>query len=831
MNTLTPLIHRSFSRTTLFVLALSLALPALDANAAKRDNWPPAPPLAATLTAEDIAPLPPSISAEPLGKGRFRCVVRFRPGGQAEKVALVGSFNNWDRDANTMAGPNDQGVWTAELVLDTGVYQYKFLVNNEDWYADPANVERVPDGYGQHNSLLRLGRLAQMQASPAKVGDNEIDTIGLAHQPPLPLYIQALGDNQVSVRYRTLAHDVMHVWLALADGATHKMELVSEGPLFAYWKTDVAVPGEGDGGPPMRGFEYTFVLDDGERVCDPYTYHYTLTADDDFDAPDWARDAVWYQILPDRFRNGSTENDPPRVRAWTSEWFSPAEWEGKDGQTFYQHFVFERHYGGDLAGIEEKLPYLKQLGVNALYLTPIFKAPSYHKYDVQNYIHVDDHFGVDGDYQQVVQQEDLLDPATWQWTASDERFLAFIRKAHTMGFRVILDAVFNHVGADHPAFEDVLKNGKQSRYADWFAITSWEPFAYQGWQGFAHMPVFRKDRDGFASAAVKAHLFAVTRRWMDPNQDGDPSDGIDGWRLDVPHDIPRPFWAEWRRLVKHINEDAFITGEVWQRADRWLDGGHFDAVMNYQFAITAVQWIFDQKHKISASAAAGHLAELRLAYPAEATYVVQNLINSHDTDRIASMAQNPDRQYDRQNRVQDHNPDYDNSKPSPEAYARARLAALLQMTYIGAPLIYYGDEVGMWGADDPSNRKPMLWEDLEPYAEPEKNHVMDDHLAYYRQVIGLRNEHPALRRGTFTQLLADDEADVIAFLRTADAEHVLVALNASGQPQTVRIPLPEGAGTHWTGLFGVKGRQDAVDGKLELTVPALGGVVLHAPNN
>ena len=635
----------------------------------------------------------------------------------------------------------------------------------------------------------------------------------------------------MSIRYRTFAHDVRHVWLALKDQPLTEMPVVIDGPLFTFREARVTVPaGANPRSPDIRGLDYTFVLDDGAgKASDPYTYHYTVPLTGTLETPEWARHAIWYQIMLDRFRNGDTANDRTPVRPWTSAWFTASEWEGRDGQTFYEYFAFDRFYGGDIAGLEAQLPYLKQLGVNALYLNPVFQAPSPHKYDVQNYVHIDDGFGVRGDYDRVVAQEDLLDPSTWQWTETDKRFLVFLAKAHEMGFRVILDGVFNHVGSDHPAFEDVQKNGRRSRFADWFDVTSWEPFAYQGWQGFAHMPVFKKDRQGFASPGVKSHLLAVTRRWMDPNGDGDPSDGIDGWRLDVPNDIPRPFWAEWRQLVKSINPDALITGEVWQRAEQWLDGHHFDAVMNYEFAKTAVQWIFDRELKTNASTAAAKFAELRLAYPITANQALQTLINSHDTDRLASMAQNPDRVYDRQNRVQQNNPNYDNSKPSSEAYARARLAALLQLTYVGAPLVYYGDEVGMWGADDPSNRKPMLWQDLEPYDEAEENAVMDDQLEFYRAAIALRNEHPALRVGTFTSLLADDAADVWAFLRSDGSEHVLVALNASAVPRTVEVPLPAGVPTAWDTVFGGGGTLTAADGRLTVQVPAIGGTALATP--
>ncbi len=814
----------SFLYSALLLALLVMIAPPL---CAADEAWPPAPKLPAAAPAQDSAPLPPSVTADPLEKGRWRCTFRFRPDGQAERVALAGSFNTWNRAANAMQlGPD--GDWTTQIELDSGVYQYKFLVNGEQWFADPRNTDRVPDSFGGHNSSLRLGRLAQLKASTAQVGDGQIDALGLAHQPTLPLYVQALGPTEVSLRYRTLAHDVQQVALAVKGQGLRDMTRVCEGPLFAYWEARLTAPAEDKAGGKARGVEYTFVLTDGSaKSADPYTYYYTFAPTAAVRTPDWAKRAVWYEIVLDRFRNGNTNNDPTPVRPWTSEWFTPSEWEGKDGQTFYANFAFARFYGGDLDGLESQLPYLKELGVNALYLTPVFKAPSYHKYDVQNYLHVDDGFGTRGDYDKVAAAEDLLNPKTWQWTETDKRFIAFLQKAHEQGFKVILDAVFNHAGVDHPAFKDVVQNGKKSRFADWFDVLAWDPFQYRGWAEFAHMPVYKKDRDGFASKTLKEHLFAVTKRWMDPDGDGKPGDGVDGWRLDVPNDIPQVFWAEWRKVVKQINPDALITGEVWHRADQWLDGAHFDAVMNYEFAKTVVQWLFDQKTKISASAAAARFAELQLAYPAAATYVLQNLVDSHDTDRLASMAQNPDREYDRQNRVQDNNPQYSNDKPSPQSYQRARLAALLQATYVGAPLIYYGDEAGMWGADDPTCRKPMLWKDLQPYESPEENAVLDEQLAFYKQVLALRAAHPALQEGTFNTVLADDAADVWVFVRSAVAEHILVVLNASAAPHDVVIPLGTGLPQQWKVVLGEGGDLAVGNGQVTVKVPALGGVVLQ----
>ncbi len=808
----------------------------LTAAAALAAEWPPAPPIA--LPATDRAErLPESISAAAGKNGMWAVIFSYKPDVAPQRgVFLAGSFNSWSSQSTPMTDADGDGVWTAQVSLGPGEYQYKYVVDGDRWVQDPLNREGAPDNHGGNNSVLRIGKLAALTRSAASVGDGQIDAYGLLHQPNVPMFWQRLDEQRVLVRYRTLAHDVSSVSLAVRDGPTVDLHLENEGPLFAIWETAAALPLKGASG--ASALEYVFVLEDkAGKVTDPRTYRKETGHESIFHTPEWARHAVWYQIMVDRFRNGSPENDPDKTVPWTHEWFSPANFEGSEGQTFYKYFVFFRLYGGDFQGVEQQLGYLKELGVNALYFNPVFKAPTHHKYDADNYLHIDDHFGVKGDYEAAASVEDLNDPRTWTWTPSDKVFLAFLKKAKSMGFRVIIDGVFNHVGVRHPAFQDLLKNGKDSQYADWFDVTSWEPFTYNGWAGVKDLPAFRKSPDGLASDAAKQHIFNVTRRWMDPDGDGDPRDGIDGWRLDVPNEIPAPFWVEWRDLVKSINPDAYIVGEIWDRADQWLDGRHFDAVMNYPFARNAVAWIGHKQRKLKASQIDSRLAELRLAYPSAATYVQQNLTNSHDTDRLVSMMLNPDREYDAENRVQDNGPDYNNAKPGPLEYARARLVVLLQMTYVGAPMVYYGDEVGMWGADDPTCRKPMLWEDLQPYAKPEENFVMNDQLAYYREVIALRNANSALRTGYFRTLLTDDAADVWAFERANESQRLVVALNASPTAATVTIPVPQPAAAGWEVVFAGGAEQtpalagkiiEPAGDKLMVHVPAIGGVVLRA---
>ncbi len=803
-------------------VAILLGGVAVAAAAAVADQrFPPELP-SLERPAEDaaVATVPESVEATPLADGRFRCRFRFEAPPGAVAVRLAGGFNGWSVQGpplRRVAG----GAFEGEATLPAGRQLYKFVAEMPDgrirWFDDPRNPRHEPDGHGGRNSLLLLGPEAHLDAATAAAGDGRIAAFGVRHDPSLPIHLQAMEDGGFLVRLRTLRGD--------AEGAACVVEGIGAVALaeaggndrFTWW--EAILP------PSAAGARYLFTIQDGPMtVRTPQIYSLERNSVAHVRTPDWAKDAVWYQIMLDRFRNGDPANDPDPVRPWRSEWYQPSPWEGRNGQSFYEYFVFSRLYGGDLQGLREKLAYLKDLGVNAIYLTPIFQSESHHKYNATNFLHVDEHFGVKGDYAPAEAKEDLLDPSTWTFTATDRLFLEVLREAKAMGFRVIVDGVFNHVGTRHPAFRDVRAKGRDSRYADWFEVTSWEPFQYQGWAGFGELPVFAKSPDGLASAAAARHVMEVTRRWMDPDGDGDPSDGVDGWRLDVPNEVPLPFWVEWRKLVKAINPDAYITGEIWKRADQWLDGRSFDAVMNYPFAEASLGWIGDRERKIAPSEMDRRLAELRMAYPAEVTYALMNLTNSHDTDRLVSMLANPDRDYDQGNREQENAP-YDAGKPGAEVYRRARLVVLFKMTYVGAPMIYYGDEAGMWGSDDPNNRKPMLWKDLEPYEDHHENFVMEEHLAFYREAIGLRRSLAALRRGSYRTLLCDDEQDVLVFLRELGEQKVLVALNASEREATVQVPELEAIGGEWRLAFGHRHPRDAPDTFPTLTVPPVGGRV------
>jgi glycosidase len=268
--------------------------------------------------------------------------------------------------------------------------------------------------------------------------------------------------------------------------------------------------------------------------------------------PTWVADTVFYQVFPDRFRNGDPRNDPQpndlrgawpqeavrgwQVSPWTADWFRLQPWEKATGKDFYWN-AQTRRYGGDLQGLLERLDYLQGLGIGAIYLNPIFEAPSHHKYDTTYFHHVDNNLGPDPEGDRVIwATESPADPTTWKWTSADRLFLKLIQECHRRQMKVVLDGVFSHVGVTFWAFRDLRSRGASSRYASWFAVKTFDDpktpadeFEYQGLSGVRELPELRKE-GGTLAAPVRDHLRVVARRWGDPNGDGDPSDGIPGAR-------------------------------------------------------------------------------------------------------------------------------------------------------------------------------------------------------------------------------------------------------------------------------------------------------------
>lgn len=539
---------------------------------------------------------------------------------------------------------------------------------------------------------------------------------------------------------------------------------------------------------------------------------------------------VWYQIFPERFCNGDSSNDPAledikgswphdnsspwEVHPWTSDWYELQAYEKKNGQDIWFN-IQRRRYGGDLQGILNKLDYLQSLGITAIYLNPVFTAPSLHKYDGATYHHIDPTFGPDpkGD-KELIQAEIPDDPETWVWTKADLLMLKLISEVHRRGMKIILDGVFNHMGINSWAFQDVVAKQQNSKYKDWFSITSWDDpqagtkFAYQGWFGVKELPELREDERGIV-AGPKKYIFECTRRWMDPNKDGNPEDGIDGWRLDVAFCVHHNFWKDWNKFLKAINPQAYITAEIIDSipvVKEYLQGDEFDAAMNYNFAFTCAEY-FLQEPPITTSQFDQKLMELRHAFEPEMAYIMQNLYDSHDTNRVASHIFNRKIGSYRAwgeffDKSKGSNPSYNTRKPQEEERKIQKLMALFQMTYLGAPMIYYGDEAGIWGGNDPCCRKPMIWKELKYKDErylPDGTRLEqgdsvrfdDDLFHHYRKLIEIRNQYTSLQAGDFRTLLTDDKNKIYAFVRKEKEESVIVVLNASKEIQVYTLPIEQ----------------------------------------
>ena len=546
--------------------------------------------------------------------------------------------------------------------------------------------------------------------------------------------------------------------------------------------------------------------------------------------PGWAKEAVWYQIFPERFANGDKNNDPTphdmegawpykipdgwQVSPWTSDWYKLQQWEKANGHDFYWN-AGVRRYGGDIQGIINHLSYLKKLGITAIYLNPMFESPSLHKYDTKLYRHIDNNFGPNpkGD-EEIWEKENPDNPETWKWTSADSLFLYFIKQAHKNGFKVIIDGVFNHVGTSFWAFQDVVKNQQKSLYKGWFKIKSFDnpatpenEFDYEGWAGIKDLPEIKKDTTIGLVKGFSDHIHSIVKRWMDPNDDGNPEDGIDGWRLDVAEKVDIKFWKIFRNWVKEINPEAYITGEIWWEdwkdnkifnASPWLQGNSFDGVMNYRFGRAVKKFVIDINDQISAQAFVDSINRIKKEYSEDNFLAVQNLIDSHDVDRIASQIVNPDRWFDHfANPGQ--NKDYKVQRPRGDEIPKQYLIAGIQMTMPGAPMVYYGDEAGMWGADDPDCRKPMVWEELtydpetaDPLERPRPiDSVKFDSKLFnwYKKLISLRKENKALSLGDINFFLIDNDKKIIGFSRSLGSETVFIVINNKYMSDEVSLNL------------------------------------------
>lgn len=544
--------------------------------------------------------------------------------------------------------------------------------------------------------------------------------------------------------------------------------------------------------------------------------------------PNWSKGVVWYQIFPERFNNGDPSNDPKvndqigaypfdvasefQIHPWTSDWYKLQPYEQKNGKDVFYN-IQRRRYGGDLQGVIDKLDYLQSLGINAIYMNPVFWSPSSHKYDALCYHHVDPTFGPDpeGD-KKLIEQEDPLNPEKWVWTKADLLVLKLIEEVHKRKMYIIFDGVFNHLGVNSFAFRDVEKNQETSAYKDWFSIKSWNndvketKFEYEGWYGVKTLLELKEDSTGIAPGP-KQYIFDATIRWMNPMNKGTQF-GIDGWRLDVAFCVGHPFWKDWRKWVKSINKEAYLTAELVYPIDKtkpYLSGDEFDATMNYNFAFIVHDFFVQDAKACTVTKFDAQLKELREGFGEGVAMNMQNLVDSHDATRIGSAVANPDGKKfgdwgDYFNWSQkSSNGEYNAQKPNAKQLQKQKLIAAFQILYLGSPMIYYGDECGMWGSNDPDCRKPMIWSDKkydsETFNPNQSIHEADkvdfntDLFNWYKKFIGLRNKYDAIKRGSFTTIEINDDEKTYAFIRKIGTEEVIVILNRSDKNVNFNNPI------------------------------------------
>ena len=586
-------------------------------------------------------------------------------------------------------------------------------------------------------------------------------------------YAYAFDANTLHIRLRTAKNDVTDVtmiwgdpfnWRRIteeervsqaaqaADGdftQTHTWAHAPEAPMpmkkdysdqyFDYWFIEVK--------PEYKRTRYAFVIEDKgakhastklffgahgaidmakhpeilKSLSDYFNFPY-INKEDVFEAPAWVKDTVWYQIFPERFANGDASLNKPKTLPWGSE----------------QEVTNDMHFGGDLQGVIDHLDYITDLGATGIYFTPIFEAPTTHKYDTIDYFKIDPEFG------------------------TNETFKTLVDEAHKRGIKVMLDAVFNHCGFKHPYFQDVVKYGFDSEYAQCFHLLR-EPIINFpiGDTGFpapkGHMPAGSLNYETFAftpnmpkwrteNPIAEQYLFDVATYWI-KNYD------IDGWRLDVSNEVSHVFWRKFKNIVRGIKPDVFILGENWDDSNPWLRGDQFDSVMNYEFTYPVWHLLSREPEyaDFGAQAFKDSISRLLVSYPKHIAANMFNLLDSHDTSRLRTMLSDDDR--------------------------LVKLAFVLQMSFGGSPSVYYGSEVGLFGVHD-GNRQCMVWD------EAKQN---QDLKAHVKRMIALRREHPALKAMDIEWLDTDLESGVMAFRKTSDDKSLTFLFNFSEEPREINI--------------------------------------------
>ncbi len=573
---------------------------------------------------------------------------------QADSVFLAGSFNNWNSHALRMK-KDTGGLFYIDIPLDEGIYQYKFVVNGTRWVEDPTSNEYAPDGFGGRNSVIRVpcSRTKELVVKP---GDGVIN-------------LNLLKEfNMQDARFINIAHDTLYISPGINPGDIDSAVIHVNTTRFVFPSghiPHVSIPARD------TTIHLKIILYDlGEKVV-YFDSSFSKTSIPHFETPSYLDTTIFYQIFPERFYNGEKSNDPEGTKPWKYERiFPPWGWS-----------VF---YGGDLEGVLKKLPYLKELGINAIYFNPIFTSPSNHKYNTVDYFHVDPHFG------------------------GDSVFYTLLNVAHSNGIKIVLDGVFNHTSDEHPFFKDVREKGPESPYYSYYIVKKW-PFPprfdssnkpsdyYECWWGFGSLPKLN-----YKNPEVVSYVLGIAKYWE--------KKGIDGFRLDVPNEVPHFFWKIFRDTVRFYNPDFYIVGEIWGNPHSWLSGNEFDGTMNYPLRGSIISYLNNQ---IDAEEFVKQVKNLYESIPYEARRSMLNILSTHDTRRIKTVLNGNEE--------------------------KVKLAYLLSFTMPGVPCIYYGDEIGVEGEKDPDSRRVFPWDSI-------KTH--ENLLNFFKKLIVFRKSHPELANGT-----------------------------------------------------------------------------------
>lgn len=555
-----------------------------------------------------------------------------------------------------------------------------------------------------------------------------MNTAAIYHRPESE-FAYLYDSETLHLRIRTAKGDVARVHLVsgdpyLVDQWCHEtpqpLEKILSTDLFDYWF--IAVTAE------SKRLAYGFTLEGEDGLMAFYGDHgiYPLNEKtlampnnyfrmpyfqevDRFKAPAWVKETVWYQIFPERFANGDPSNDPEGTLPWGSQ--------DPDRQDFF---------GGDLKGVLDNLDYLEDLGINGLYFCPIFEAGSNHKYDTIDYLKVDPAFG-DG-----------------------ALFKELVEACHERGIKVMLDAVFNHIGDTSPQWQDVIENGADSPYADWFYVREF-PVTYTEGKDFENAEDLTYDVFAFtphmpklntANPEVQAHLLEIAKFWIGEYD-------IDAWRLDVANEVDHAFWKKFRQVCDETKEDFYILGEIWHSSQNWLQGDEFHAVMNYAYTDAILGYFV--KEDLSLPKMVSEINQQLMLYRDQTNQMQFNVLDSHDTARLLT----------------ETNEDKDLMKQ------------VMAFTYIqpGVPCLYYGDEIGMTGANDPDCRKCMVWE--------EENQDLEL-LAFTKSLIALRRqEAKCLSEGRVHWHAVDQTNGLIWFERHLDEQVIQGIFNTGEETITV----------------------------------------------